>query len=73
MYNPQTPTQSTASIDRSIQPDAFYSKTDVARKLGVSEKTVQRMKIPQHIIGHRTRRHRGRDVLRYLELRRQHG
>jgi hypothetical protein len=54
---------------RSYPPEAVLKPDQVAEWLDVSKRTLQRLKIPSVLIGHRTVRYLARDVLRYLEGR----
>ena len=51
----------------SYPPEAVLTIQQVAQWLGVSRRTVQRLRIPTVRLGHRTIRYRAEDVLQYLQ------
>lgn len=50
-------------------PEAILTIEQVAEWLQVSTRTVERLDIPATFLGHRTKRYLGKDVLKYLEMR----
>lgn len=50
-------------------PEAILNVEEVAQWLQVSVRTVERLDIPCVFLGHRTKRYLGKDVLKYLEVR----
>lgn len=50
-------------------PEAVLNIEQVADWLQVSTRTVERLDIPHTFLGTRTKRYLGKDVLKYLELR----
>lgn len=50
-------------------PEAILTIEEVAQWLQVSVRTVERLDIPSVSLGHRTKRYLGKDVLKYMELR----
>lgn len=54
---------------RAYPPEAILNIEQVAEWLQVSVRTVERLDIPCTFLGTRTKRYTGKDVLKYLELR----